>query len=182
MKTYPEVAVKLSRYQTNSHPYVSSYKIVTLDQQQPLAPKSTRVISIRPPNEFFRKGTSFLIGSELQAQGILTYNVQCFRKEKEFPIMLNNPQNNKDVVQKGPIGHTLENIEIRQDPEFFVVDNVALINHLMKSDTNWNKIFHVNEKQGPKVSKIKNLFASNRTPEKQKKTEKRKRQQVFTNN
>ena len=75
MKTYPEVAVKLSRYQTKSYPYVSSYKIVTLDHQQPLAPKSTRVISIRPPNDFFRKGTSFLIGSELQAQEILTYSV-----------------------------------------------------------------------------------------------------------
>ena len=90
LKTYPEVAVTLSRYQMKTYPYISSYKIVTLDQQLPLAPKSTRVISIRPPNEFFRKG----IGSELQAQRIYTYNVQCFRKEKELPIMLNNPQNN----------------------------------------------------------------------------------------
>ena len=181
LKTYPEVAVTLSRYQTKSYPYISSYKIVTLDQQLPLAPKSTRVISIRPPNEFFRKGTSFVIGSELQAQGIYTYNVQCFRKEKELPIMLNNPQNNKVVIQKGPIGHTLEDIEIRQDPEFSVVDNVAFINHLMNSDTNWDQIFHVSEKQGPKISKIQNFFAG-KTPEKQKKTEKRKRQQDFTNN
>ena len=67
LRTYPEVAVKLSRYQTNSYPYVSSYKIVSLDEQLPLAPKSTRVISIRPSDEFFRKGTSFVIGSELQA-------------------------------------------------------------------------------------------------------------------
>ena len=154
LKTYPEVAVTLSRYQTKSYPYISSYKIVTLDQHLPLAPKSTRVISIRPPNEFFRKGTSFVIGSELQAQGIYTYNVQCFRKEKELPIMLNNPQNNKVVIQKGPIGHTLEDIEIRQDPEFSVIDNVAFINHLMNSDTNWDQIFHVSEKQGPKISKI----------------------------
>ena len=181
LKTYPEVAVTLSRYQTKSYPYISFYKIVTLDQQLPLAPKSTRVISIRPPNEFFRKGTSFVIGSELQAQGIYTYNVQCFRKEKELPIMLNNPQNNKVVIQKGPIGHTLEDIEIRQDPKFSVVDNVAFINHLMNSDTNWDQIFHVSEKQGPKISKIQNFFAS-KTPEKQKKTEKRKRQQDFTNN
>ena len=79
LKTYPEVAVTLSRYQTKSYPYISSYKMVTLDQQLPLAPTSTRVISIRPPNEFFRKGTSFVIGSELQAQGNYTYNVQCFR-------------------------------------------------------------------------------------------------------
>ena len=77
--------------------------------------------------------------------------------------MLNNPQNNKVVIQKGPIGHTLEDIEIRQDPEFSVVDNVAFINHLMNSDTNWDQIFHVSEKQGPKISKIQNFFAG-KTP------------------
>ena len=161
LKTYPEVAVKLSRYQTKS--YVSSYKIVTLDQQLPLAPKSTRVISIRPPNEFFRKGTSFVIGSELQSQGIYTYNVQCFRKEKELPIMLNNPQNTKVVIQKGPIGHTLEDIEIKQDTEYSVVDNVAFINHLMNSDTNWYQIFHVSEKQGIKFQKFK-IFLKPKNP------------------
>ena len=108
LKTYPEVAVKLSRYQTKNYPYVSSYKIRTLDQQLPLAPKSTRVKSIRPPNEFFRKRTSFVIVSEVQAQSIYTYNVQCYRKEKELPIMLNNPQNNKVVIQKRPTALTLE--------------------------------------------------------------------------
>ena len=60
--------------------------------------------------------------------------------------MLNNPQNNKVVIQNGPIGHTLEDIEIRQDQDFSVVDNVAFINHLMNSDTNWAQIFHVSEK------------------------------------
>ena len=182
LKTYPEVAVKLSRYQTKSYLYVSSYKNVTLDQQLPLAPKSTRVISIGPPNEFFRKRISFVIGSELQAQGIYTYNVQFFRKEKELPKMLNNPQNNIVVIQKGPIGHTLEDIEIKQYTEYSVVDNVEFINHLMNSDTNWDQIFDFSEKQGPKISKIQNLFETNKTTEKQKKTEKRKRQQDFTNN
>ena len=80
--------------------------------------------------------------------------------------MLNNPQNNKVDIKKGPIGHTFEDIEIRQDPEFSVDDNVAFINHLMNSDTNWDQIFHVSEKQGPKISKIQNFFAS-KTPEKQ---------------
>ena len=88
--------------------------------------------------------------------------------------MLNNPQNNILVIQKGPIGHTLE--------EFSVVDNVEFINHLMNSDTNWDQIFHVSENQGPKISKIQNLFETNKTTEKQKKTEKRKRQRDFTNN
>ena len=49
----------------------------------------------------------------------------------------------------------------------------------MNSDTNWDQIFHVSEKQGPKISKIQNFFETNKTPEKQKKTEKRKRQQDF---
>ena len=96
--------------------------------------------------------------------------------------MLNNHQNNKVVIQKSPIGHTLEDIENKQDPEFAVVDNVAFINHLMNSDTNWDQIFHVGEKQGSKLSKIQNFFETNKTPEKQKKTEKRKGQQDFTNN
>ena len=180
LKTYPEVAVKLSRYQTKSYPYIGSYKIVTLDQQLPLAPKSTRVISIGPPNEFFRKGTSFVIGSELQAQGIYTYNAQCFRKEKELPIMLNNPQDNKVVIQKGPIGHTLEDIEIRQDPEFSVVDNVAFINHLMNSDTNWDQIFHVSKNRVQKFQKFK--ISSQIKLLKNNKNRKQKRQQDFTNN
>ena len=114
LKIYPEVALKLSTYQTKSYPYFISYKIVILDQQLPLAPKSTRVISIRPPNEFFRKGTSFVIRNELQAQGIYTYNVQCFRKEKELPIMLNNPQNNKVIIQKGPLGRLWKTLKLKK--------------------------------------------------------------------
>ena len=96
--------------------------------------------------------------------------------------MLNNPQNTKVVIQKGPIGNLLENIDIKQDTEYSVFDNVAFINRLMNSDTNWGQIFHISEKQGPKISKIQNFFETNKTPEKQKKTEKRKRQQDFTNN
>ena len=77
--------------------------------------------------------------------------------------MLNNPQNNKVVTQKGPIGHTLQDIEIKQDTEYSVGDNVAFKNHLMNSDTNWDQIFHVSEKQGPKISKIQNFFEINKT-------------------
>ena len=95
--------------------------------------------------------------------------------------MLNNPQNNKVVIQKGPIGHTLEDIEIKRDKQYSVVDNVQFINHLMNSDINWDQIFHVSEKQGPKISTTQNFFETNKTLEKQKKTEKRKRQHYFTN-
>ena len=120
-KTDFKLTLKLPSNYLDTKPkaIISSYKIATLDQQLPLAPKSTRVISIRPTNEFFRKGTSFAIGSELQALCIYTYYVQCFIKEKELPKKLNNPQNSKVVIQKGPIAHALEDIEIRQDPIIF---------------------------------------------------------------
>ena len=70
--------------------------------------------------------------------------------------MLSNPQNNKVVIQKGPTGHTLEDIEIRQNPKLSVVDNVATINNLMYSDTNWDQIFHVKNKV-QKFQKVKIL-------------------------
>ena len=78
-------------------------------------------------------------------------------KKKKLPIMLNNPQNTKVVIQKGPIAHTLEDIEIKQDTEYSVIDTVVFINHLMNSDTNWDQIFNVCKKQGPKISKIQIL-------------------------
>ena len=119
LKILPGNSVLLSRIQTKSYPYKKVFKTVSLEQSLPLAPKSSRVISLRPPSEIFRfrKGISFVIGSKLQVNGIYTYNVQCFRQEKELPIMLNNLQNCKVTIEKGPIGCTLEDIEIKQEPE-----------------------------------------------------------------
>ena len=57
--------------------------------------------------------------------------------------MLNKPQNFKVTDDKGPIGHTIGDIELKHEPEFSVVDSIAFVNHLMNSDTNWDKIFHV---------------------------------------
>ena len=111
---------------------------------------------------------------------VFTLTMFSVLEKKELPIMLNNPQNNKVVIQKCPFGHTLEDIENIQDTEYSVADNVAFINHLMNSDINWDQIFHVSEKQSPKFSKIHNFFETNKTPEKQKETEKHKRQQDFT--
>ena len=70
-------------------------------------------------------------------------------KEKEFPFLVNNPQNCNVTIKNGPIGHTLEVIEKKQEPEFSVVDNIAFVKHLMNSDTSWDQIFHVTEKQSP---------------------------------
>ena len=113
-----------------------------MDIQLHLAPQTTRVISVKPTSDFFRKRTPFIIGTELQRKGIYTYNVRCFQKEKELPIMLNSLQNNKVVIPKGPIGQTLEDIQM-EPKKFSVVDNLALIDLLMTSDTDWDQVFHV---------------------------------------
>ena len=126
-------------------PMSVSTKKIFMDIQLHLAPQTTRVISIKPKGDFFRKRISFIIGTEIQRKGNYTYNVRCFQKEKELPILLNNPQNNKVVIPKGPIGHTPEDIQIEPKKKFTVVDNLAFIDHLMTSDTDWNQVFHVNE-------------------------------------
>ena len=94
--------------------------------------------------------------------------------------MLNNPNNSKVVIEKGSIGHTLEDIEVKHEPEFSVVDNIAFVNHLMNSDTNWAQIFHVSGKQNAKVTSKMDFIELSKRKEKLKKTEKRKRQQDFT--
>ena len=66
--------------------------------------------------------------------------------------MLNNPNSSKVVIEKGPIGHTVEDIEVKQEPEFSVVDDISFNNHIMNSDTNWDQTFHVGEKQNAKVT------------------------------
>ena len=181
LTNFPGVSVILSRYQTKSYPYVSSYQIVNFEKPLPLAPKPTRNISIRSPNEFFRKVTLFVIGDEHQNKGIYTYNVQCFRKEKELTIMIYNPQNYKVTFDRGQIGHTIEDIELKHEPKFSVFDSIAFVNHLMNNDTNWDKIFHVIEKQSSQVISKHECIETTKSNEKLKETEKGKCQQHFIN-
>ena len=75
-----------------------------------LAPKSGRVLTITPSNQFFERRTSFIIDNRLEDISIYTFNVYCVRKEKESPIMLNNPGDRKVTIDKGSIGYTLEEI------------------------------------------------------------------------
>ena len=157
LKNFPGVSIALSKYQTKCYPYVSVYKTVKLEHQIHLAPKSTRVVSIKPVSEFFRKGTSFVIASELQDQGVYTYNVHCFKKEKEIPVMLNNPKDSKVIIQKGPIGFTIEDIQLKQRREYEVIDNLAFIETLLKSETDWNQVFHVSEKTTTQILTDNNI-------------------------
>ena len=55
--------------------------------------------------------------------------------------MLKNTQNFTVTIDKGPIGHIVEDIELKHAPEFSVVDSIAFVNHLMNSDTNWERSF-----------------------------------------
>ena len=110
LKIYPNVSITLSKYQTKSYPFVSKFEKVVLNRPFELAPKSSRVLTITPSNQFFKQGTSFIIDNRLQDKGIYTYNVYCVRKEKELPIMLNNPGDRKVTIDKGSIGYTLEEI------------------------------------------------------------------------
>ena len=96
-------ALKISK---KSYPFVGKFEKVVLNKPFELAPKSSRVLTITPSNHFFKQGTSFIIDNRLQDKGICTYNVYCVRKEKELPIMLNNPDDRKVTIDKGSIGYT----------------------------------------------------------------------------
>ena len=62
-----------------------------------------------------------------------------------------------------------------------VVDSIAFMNHLMNSDTNWDKIFHVNDKQSSQVTSKHGRTEITKCKENLKKSEKRKHQQHITN-
>ena len=108
LKIYPNVSITLSKYQTKSYPFVSKFEKVVLNRPFELAPKSSRILTIKPSNQFFKQGASFIIENRLQDKGIYTYNVYCVRK-KELPIMLNKPGCNV-TIDKGSIGYTLDEI------------------------------------------------------------------------
>ena len=95
-----------------------------LNRHSEPVPKSRRVLKITSSNQFFKQSTSFIIDNRLQDKGIYTYNVYCVRKEKELPIMLNNPGDRKVTIDKGSIGYTLEEI-CQKTQNYTLIDNVA---------------------------------------------------------
>ena len=145
LKIYPNVSITLSKYQTKSYLFVSKFEKIVLNRPFELAPKSSRVLTITPSNQFFKQGTSFIIDNRLQDKGIYTYNVYCVRKEKELPIMLNNPGDRKVTIDKGSIGYTLEK-SCQKTQKYTLIDNVAFLDVLKETETDFNHIFHVTEK------------------------------------
>ena len=53
LKFYPNVSITLSKYQTKSYPFGSKFEKVVLNRPFELAPKSSRVQTITPSNQFF---------------------------------------------------------------------------------------------------------------------------------
>ena len=136
---YPGKAVSMSNNGSKSYPYLSLYKTVILDHSIIIEPKSTRVFSIEPPNLVFRKRTSFKFDKTLEQKGIYTYN--CLREEKSIPIICNNLPDQKNLIPKGSLGDTNENIEMNSKPKYSASDNTLLLNN----DEEFNQVFHMSE-------------------------------------
>ena len=152
--TTPKMKIK-------SYPFVSKFEKVVPNRPFELAPKSSRVLTFTPSNQFVKQGTSFIIDNRLQDKGIYTYNVYCVRKEKELPIMLNNPGDRKVTIDRGSIGYTLDEI-CQKTQKYTLIDNVAFLDVLTETETDFNHIIHVTEKvenpiqtlEDPKLDKL----------------------------
>ena len=139
LKTYSNVSTTLSKYQTKIYPFVSKFERVMLNRPFELAAKSSMVLTITPSNQFFKQGKSFIVDNCLQDKSIYTYNVYCVRKEKESPIMLNNPGDSKVTIDKGSIGYTLEE-NCQRSQKYTLIDNVAFLVVLTETETDFNHI------------------------------------------
>ena len=113
LKQYPDITVPISVIRSKSYPYLSFYQNVLLDKNITIAPKSSRVISISPAGIVFKVGTSFRIDKSLEQKGINAKSTYCRNEIKSMPIVLKNSRETKLDINKGVIGQTFENIEIK---------------------------------------------------------------------
>ena len=91
----------------------------------------------------FKQGTSFRLHKDILDTGIYTYHVYCSQDESKYPLMLNNPNPNSITIRKGIFGYTLLDNVRKTLQMMSVVDNVAFIEYLKASDSQWNKDLHV---------------------------------------
>ena len=145
LKVHPGVSAKLFTFQSKSFPYIGIFNQVCLDNVIEIAPLTTRIITVHPPNYKIPKGTSFVLSEKITAKGVHSYNVFCSQDEKELPVMLNNPGHRKVVLGKGYIGHTILDIDYEQFVQFSVFDNIAFIDLILKNDADINHLFHVTD-------------------------------------
>ena len=113
IKKYPDITVPIIIIRSKSYPYLSFYQNVLLDKNITIAPKSSRVISISPAGIVFKAGTSFRIDKSLEQKGINAKSTYCRNEIKSMPIVLKNSRLSKVDINKGVIGQTFENIEIK---------------------------------------------------------------------
>ena len=113
LKQYPDITVPISVIRSKSYPYLSFYQNVLLDKNITIAPKSSRVISISPAGIVFKVRTSFRIDKSLEQKGINAKSTYCRNEIKSMPIVLKNSRESKVDINKGVIGQTFENIEIK---------------------------------------------------------------------
>ena len=114
LKKYPDITVPISIIKSKSYPYLSIYRNVLLDKNITIAPKSSRVTSISPAGIVFKVGTSFRIDKSLEQKGINAKSTYCRNEIKSMSIVLKNSRESKvDIINKGVIGQTFENIEIK---------------------------------------------------------------------
>ena len=69
--------------------------------------------------------------------------------------MLNNPGDRKVTIDKGSIGYTLEEI-CQKTQKHTLIDNVAFLNVLTETETDFNHIFHVTEKVENSIQTLEN--------------------------
>ena len=120
LKNYPDITIPISVIRKKSYPYLSFYQNVLLDKNITIAPKSSRVISISPAGMVFKVGTSFRIDKSLEQKGINAKSTYCRNEIKSMPIVLKISRVSKVDINKGVIGQTFENIEIKQT-RFFLL-------------------------------------------------------------
>ena len=120
LRKYSDITVLISIIRSKSYPYLSFYQNVLLDKNITIAPKSSRVISISPAGIVFIVRTSYRIDKFLEQKGINAKTTFCMNEIKSMPVVLKNSRESKVDINKGVIGQTFENIEIKQT-HFFLL-------------------------------------------------------------
>ena len=101
LKIHPGVSANLFTFQTKSFPYIGIFNQVCLDNVIEIAPLTTRIITVHPPNYKIPKGTSLVLSEKITVKGIHSYNVFCSQEEKGLLVMLNKTGHLKFVLAKG---------------------------------------------------------------------------------
>ena len=78
------------------------------------------------------------------------------KKKKELSRKLNNLGDRKVTIDKGSIGYTLEEI-CQKTQKYTLIDNVAFLDVLRETETDFNHIFHVTEQVENPIQKLKIL-------------------------